>query len=137
MTEVKADFNNFSPSPEVLSLARAVMASLWKVSDGGTQVLMNVFYNALQQGYSKTEALQIAQQALITKNTSIVKSQRSPDGTIVFVSSKIELPVNISNILDHPFPSPCRRGLGRGYSVPSPCRRGLGRGYSVPSVREG
>ena len=66
-----------------------------------------------------TAALQIAQQALITKNTSIVKSQRSPDGTIVFVSSKIELPVNISNILDHPFPSPCRRGLGRGYSVPS------------------
>ncbi|MEA5519465.1 CHAT domain-containing protein [Limnoraphis robusta] len=52
MTEVKADFNNFSPSPKVLSLARAVMVSLWKVSDGGTQVLMNVFYNSLQQGYS-------------------------------------------------------------------------------------
>ncbi|MEA5500751.1 hypothetical protein VB836_26390 [Limnoraphis robusta BA-68 BA1] len=84
-----------------------------------------------------TAALQIAQQALITKNTSIVESQRSPDGTIIFVSSEIELPAHISNNLDHPFPSPCKRGLGRGYSVPSPCRRGLGRGYSVPPVREG
>ncbi|MEA5495965.1 CHAT domain-containing protein [Limnoraphis robusta] len=83
--------------------ARAVLASLWKVSDGGTQVLMNVFYNALQQGYSKTEALQIAQQSLITKNTSTVVSQRSPDGTVVFVSSEIELPANIRNHLDHPY----------------------------------
>ncbi|WP_039896833.1 CHAT domain-containing protein [Lyngbya sp. PCC 8106] len=83
--------------------ARAVLASLWKVSDGGTQVLMNVFYNALQQGYSKTEALQIAQQSLITKNTSTVFSQKSPDGTMVFVSSEIELPANIRNHLDHPY----------------------------------
>jgi CHAT domain-containing protein len=83
--------------------ARAVLASLWKVSDGGTQVLMNVFYNALEQGYSKTEALQIAQQSLITKNISTVGSQRSPNGTMVFVSSEIELPANIRNNLDHPY----------------------------------
>ena len=83
--------------------ARAVLASLWKVSDGGTQVLMNVFYNALQQGYSKTEALQIAQRSLIAKNTSTVVSQKSSDGTIVFVSAEIELPANIRNHLDHPY----------------------------------
>ncbi len=80
-----------------------MLASLWKVSDGGTQVLMNVFYNALQQGYSKTEALQIAQRSLIAKNTSTVVSQKSSDGTIVFVSAEIELPANIRNHLDHPY----------------------------------
>jgi len=83
--------------------ARAVLASLWKVSDGGTQVLMNIFYHALQQGYSKTEALQIAQRSLIAKNTSTVVSQRSSDGTMVFVSAEIELPANIRNNLDHPY----------------------------------
>jgi CHAT domain-containing protein len=40
--------------------ARAIMASLWKVSDGGTQVLMNSFYIFLQNSKSKTEALQLA-----------------------------------------------------------------------------
>ncbi|ERT04965.1 TPR repeat family protein [Lyngbya aestuarii BL J] len=83
--------------------ARAVMASLWKVSDGGTQVLMNSFYAALQQGYTKTEALQIAQNTLITGEVSIVGSQRQADGRIVVVSSETELPVSISENLDHPY----------------------------------
>ncbi|MEB3230319.1 MAG: CHAT domain-containing protein, partial [Leptolyngbyaceae bacterium] len=46
--------------------ANAAIASLWTVSDGGTQQLMDAFYAALNQGLSKTEALQQAQNALIT-----------------------------------------------------------------------
>ena len=46
--------------------ARAAMASLWKVNDGGTQVLMNTFYKLLYvEQMSKTEALQQAQKHLI------------------------------------------------------------------------
>ncbi|MEM9503420.1 MAG: CHAT domain-containing protein, partial [Cyanobacteria bacterium P01_E01_bin.43] len=46
--------------------AKAVVASLWQVSDQGTQVLMTEFYAALNQGMTKAEALQATQQALIT-----------------------------------------------------------------------
>ena len=47
--------------------AQAVMASLWPVSDGGTQELMTNFYEALRvPGMTKAEALQQAQVALIT-----------------------------------------------------------------------
>ncbi|NJN21632.1 MAG: CHAT domain-containing protein, partial [Leptolyngbya sp. RL_3_1] len=37
--------------------ARAAIASLWVVSDGGTQGLMDAFYLALQNGYGKAAAL--------------------------------------------------------------------------------
>ena len=47
--------------------ARAVLSSLWPVSDGGTQALMTYFYEALQvEGMSKAEALKRSQIALIT-----------------------------------------------------------------------
>ncbi|MBD2299594.1 tetratricopeptide repeat protein [Nostoc sp. FACHB-190] len=47
--------------------ARAAIASLWSVDDGGTQVLMNAFYNILSQGKTtKAQALRQAQIALIT-----------------------------------------------------------------------
>ena len=46
--------------------ARAAIASLWFVDDGGTQVLMDAFYAALkQQNITKAEALRQAQIALI------------------------------------------------------------------------
>lgn len=46
--------------------ARATLASLWSVDDGGTQVLMNLFYRQLKlPGRSKAEALQKAQIAMI------------------------------------------------------------------------
>ena len=49
--------------------ARAVLSSLWPVSDGGTQELMTNFYAALQvPGMTKAEALQQAQIALIEGN---------------------------------------------------------------------
>lgn len=42
------------------------MASLWAVDDGGTQILMNAFYDGLIRGnLSKVEALRQAQLELI------------------------------------------------------------------------
>ncbi len=55
--------------------ARAVISSLWQVDDGGTQILMNAFYLALRNGYSKTEALQRAQQAVIEGDLSVTGSR--------------------------------------------------------------
>ena len=47
--------------------ARAAIASLWSVDDGGTQALMNAFYGTLETGkITKAQALQKAQIALIT-----------------------------------------------------------------------
>ncbi|MGI0494685.1 CHAT domain-containing protein, partial [Alkalinema pantanalense CENA528] len=45
--------------------ARATIASLWQVDDGGTQVLMTAFYQNLKQGMTKAQALQYAQKSLI------------------------------------------------------------------------
>lgn len=44
---------------------RASLASLWQVSDGGTQVLMNRFYDQLKQGKTVAKAMQQVQQAFI------------------------------------------------------------------------
>jgi len=71
--------DNLGNGEEILGLgyqfqsrgAKAVIASLWQVSDGGTQVLMDAFYAALESGNSKTEALRQAQMALITGNYTV------------------------------------------------------------------
>ncbi|HEY9881366.1 MAG TPA: CHAT domain-containing protein, partial [Leptolyngbyaceae cyanobacterium] len=57
--------------------AKAAIASLWSVSDGGTQTLMDAFYGALAQGKSKAEALQQAQIALITGDFEAVGGRRA------------------------------------------------------------
>lgn len=57
--------------------SRAAISSLWKVDDGGTQVLMNAFYGALLQGMTKAKALQETQKALITGNYTTVGGKRS------------------------------------------------------------
>ena len=57
--------------------AKAAIASLWQVSDGGTQVLMNAFYAALSQGYSKAESLRLAQQALINGPSAAAGNRRA------------------------------------------------------------
>lgn len=44
---------------------RASLASLWQVNDGGTQVLMNRFYDELKQGKTVAKAMQQVQQAFI------------------------------------------------------------------------
>lgn len=57
--------------------SRAAISSLWKVDDGGTQVLMTAFYTALKQGMTKAQALQETQKALITGNYGTVGGRRS------------------------------------------------------------
>lgn len=82
--------------------ARAAIASLWSVSDGGTQVLMNAFYTALENGKSKAEALQLAQQALITGDFSAIGEPRG-DGTVMARDIRTGLSPNVSSNLDHPY----------------------------------
>jgi CHAT domain-containing protein len=55
--------------------AEAAIASLWSVDDGGTQVLMNALYTALNNRMSTAEALRQAQIALITKE--LLRRRRS------------------------------------------------------------
>ncbi len=80
--------------------ARAVIASLWQVDDGGTQALMNAFYLALRNGFSRTEALQRAQQALIEDDLSLVGE---PRGTIRVVDATTGEPVALKGSSDHPY----------------------------------
>ncbi|MBD2093475.1 CHAT domain-containing protein [Microcoleus sp. FACHB-1515] len=82
--------------------ARAAIASLWTVSDGGTQVLMNAFYAALENGHTKAEALQLAQQALITGDFSAVGAPRG-NGTVVARDTRTGLSPDVSNNLSHPY----------------------------------
>ena len=80
--------------------AQATLASLWKVSDGGTQALMNAFYGALQQAdMTKTEALRQAQIALITDDFTAVGGER---GTIEIISTETGQPLT-GNDLSHPY----------------------------------
>jgi CHAT domain-containing protein len=81
--------------------SRAAMSSLWKVDDGGTQVLMNTFYSALQQGMTKAKALQETQKALITGNYTTVGGKRSD--VEVRIDSRITQSSAISDRLSHPY----------------------------------
>ncbi|MBD2163486.1 CHAT domain-containing protein [Calothrix membranacea FACHB-236] len=61
--------------------ARATIASLWSVDDGGTQALMSAFYTLLSPGkLSKSEALRQAQIALIDADSK-VKNKNVPIAT--------------------------------------------------------
>jgi CHAT domain-containing protein/tetratricopeptide (TPR) repeat protein len=99
---------NFGTGDEILGLGyglnnagiRAVIASLWSVDDRGTQALMNAFYEALKtRKYSKTEALQQAQIALINSNNGGSDQQRGP--SIEVISNGV--PDNVVNHLSHPY----------------------------------
>jgi CHAT domain-containing protein len=81
--------------------ARAAIASLWSVNDGGTQALMNAFYAALQgDNITKAEALRQAQIALITGDYTALGKQR---GLVVAQRINNTLPSSVSNRLSHPF----------------------------------
>ena len=81
--------------------ARAAIASLWKVSDGGTQALMDAFYAALQNNkMTKAEALRQAQTALITGDYTALGEQR---GLGVAQRIKNNLPSQVSDHLSHPY----------------------------------
>ena len=57
--------------------ARAVVASLWTVDDGGTQALMNALYaNLKKDNTTKAEALRQAQIALITGDNTALGQKR-------------------------------------------------------------
>ncbi|MGB6014319.1 MAG: tetratricopeptide repeat protein, partial [Nodosilinea sp.] len=80
--------------------AQGVLASLWKVSDQGTQILITAFYDALAQGMTKTESLQAAQQALITGDFSAVGGDRA---TVEVVSTQTGQPLTPGGNLAHPY----------------------------------
>ncbi|MCA6582711.1 MAG: CHAT domain-containing protein [Pseudanabaena sp. M34BS1SP1A06MG] len=81
---------------------RAAIASLWAVSDGGTQQLMSAFYTAIKTGkVSHAEALRQAQVALITGNYEALGEPRGE-----FVSIELRLrakPSSAPTKLTHPY----------------------------------
>lgn len=81
--------------------ARAAIASLWSVSDGGTQALMDAFYTALENSNTtKAEALRQAQIALITGDYTALGKQR---GLSVQQRIGTSLPSEVANRLNHPY----------------------------------
>ncbi|NMG21424.1 CHAT domain-containing protein [Brasilonema bromeliae] len=81
--------------------ARAAIASLWSVSDGGTQALMNAFYAFLSQGkMNKAEALRQAQVAMITGDYSGVTENKDRG---ILKSTRQNLPAKVANRLSHPY----------------------------------
>ena len=83
--------------------AEAAIASLWQVSDGGTQVLMDAFYAAINNGYSKAEALQRAQQALITRDQTVLAGERGEGADYDIVDLRTGQPLSQSSGLAHPY----------------------------------
>lgn len=81
--------------------ARASIASLWSVDDGGTQAFMNAFYRALQTGkMTKTEALRQAQIALITGDEKALGDQRS---LVVVHPIGEQVSKEVANRFKHPY----------------------------------
>ena len=81
--------------------AKAAMASLWTVDDGGTQVLMNGFYTALtNNNTTKAEALRQSQIALITGDYSGLGEQR---GLGIVPRDDSSLPSQVVNKFSHPY----------------------------------
>ena len=83
--------------------ADAAIASLWYVSDGGTQVLMDAFYTALDNGLSESEALRRSQQALITSDESVLAGDRGNTATIEIVDPRTGERLSNSPDLAHPY----------------------------------
>jgi CHAT domain-containing protein len=81
--------------------ARAAIASLWTVDDGGTQALMNAFYSNLKQSHTtKAEALRQAQIALITGDYRALGQQR---GLGVQQPIQSRLTSRAASNLSHPY----------------------------------
>lgn len=81
--------------------ARAAIASLWTVDDGGTQALMNGFYANLKQGnITKAEALRQAQITLITGDSTALGKDR---GLVVVEPNSTNPLPRVVNRLSHPY----------------------------------
>jgi len=87
--------------------ARAALASLWSVDDGGTQALMSAFYAALEHpGATKAEALKEAQVALINGDSHDLQANgNGPRGVVLDLSEQIRrgLPATVAGRLSHPY----------------------------------
>ncbi|MEM9220236.1 MAG: CHAT domain-containing protein, partial [Cyanobacteria bacterium P01_F01_bin.150] len=83
--------------------ARAAIASLWTVNDSGTQTLMNAFYLALQNGYSETEALRLAQTALIQDNLAVIDTGEARSARLDIVDKDTGEIVNPYHAVSHPY----------------------------------
>ncbi|MBD2003868.1 MULTISPECIES: CHAT domain-containing protein [Cyanophyceae] len=80
--------------------ARAVIASLWTVDDGGTQTLMNTFYaNLKKSNTTKAEALRQTQIALITGDSTALGQAQG----IFAVEHVRNSSPNVSAHLSHPY----------------------------------
>ena len=81
---------------------RAAIASLWTVSDGGTQQLMSAFYTAIKTGkVSHAEALRQAQVALITGD---YEALGEPRGEFVSIEPRLRAkPSSAPTKLTHPY----------------------------------
>jgi CHAT domain-containing protein/tetratricopeptide (TPR) repeat protein len=81
--------------------ARASIASLWTVDDGGSQVFMNALYRVLQTDkMTKTEALRQAQIALITGDEKALGEERS---LLVVKPLREQVSTEVANRLNHPY----------------------------------
>lgn len=78
-----------------------MISSLWQVDDGGTQILMNAFYLALQNGYSKAEALQRAQQAVIKGDLSLTGESRG--ASLYVIDTSTGEPIDVKGTISHPY----------------------------------
>lgn len=83
--------------------ARASIASLWSVDDGGTEALMTAFYAAISRpGTSKAEALRKAQLALIDNDyTPLEDAERGV--TQLDERIRSDVPTEVVNRLNHPY----------------------------------
>jgi CHAT domain-containing protein/Flp pilus assembly protein TadD len=82
---------------------RAALASLWQVSDGGTQALMTAFYSALQGGAGKAEALQRAQQALATGDYTALENKDRGVAIVFDEWIHDKVPSDVYPHLSHPY----------------------------------
>ena len=110
LSACETGLGGFGNGEEILGLGyqfqnrgvRATIASLWKVSDGGTQVLMNAFYGALKGNITKAEALRQAQLALINNDDSVVGDKQRSQFLIQPLVTETE-PTQTSKKFEHPY----------------------------------
>jgi CHAT domain-containing protein len=84
----------------VKSGAKSALGSLWYVDDGGTLALMSEFYHQLRGATTKAEALQLAQQAIMSGKV------RLENGQLVTTGSQLNLPANLQQAnqnFSHPY----------------------------------
>ncbi|MEG5066326.1 CHAT domain-containing protein, partial [Microcoleus sp. B3-A4] len=84
----------------VKSGAKSALGSLWYVDDGGTLGLMSEFYHQLRGTTTKAEALQLAQQAIMSGKL------RLENGQLVTTGGKLNLPANLQQTnqnFSHPY----------------------------------